>query len=110
LGLVKHLADQPHVLHRHHASLVGDGDAGAFLAAVLERVQAEVGQPGDVAIRFADGVVDAEDAAHQRDSFRAAGRAFSKIATASLRGSMAPPMAISVAATDPNYFSASRPA
>ena len=35
------------------------GDAGGLLAAVLERVQREVGEPGDVRLRR----VDAEDAA-----------------------------------------------
>ena len=32
-----------------------DGDAGALLAAVLERVQPEVGQPRDVAVGGAGG-------------------------------------------------------
>ena len=44
---------------------VGDGDAGALLAAVLERVEAEEGQPRDVAVGRAERVVDAEHAAHQ---------------------------------------------
>ena len=45
---------------------VRDGDAGALLAAVLERIEAEVGEPRDVAVVIAGRVVDAEDAAHQR--------------------------------------------
>ena len=36
-----------------------------LLAAVLERVEAEEGEPGDVAVGCPDRVVDAEDAAHQ---------------------------------------------
>src|SRR4029077_15557191 len=41
---------------------LGDGDAGGFLASVLEREEAEVRKARDVAL----GCVDAEDAAHQR--------------------------------------------
>ena len=65
LRLVEHLVDEAHVLHRHHPAAVGDGDARALLAAVLQRVEAEVGEPCDVAVGGADRVVDAEDAAHQ---------------------------------------------
>ncbi len=61
LALVEDLRHESHVAHRHHAPAVGDGDARALLAAVLQRVEREVGQAGDVAA----GRVDAEDAAHQ---------------------------------------------
>ena len=47
---------------RGDAAAVADRDAGRLLAAVLQRVEREVGQPRDVAV----GRVDAEDAAHQR--------------------------------------------
>ena len=63
--LVEHLVHEAHVLHRHHARAVRDGDPGALLAAVLERIEAEVGEPRDVAVVIAGRVVDAEDAAHQ---------------------------------------------
>ena len=61
LALVEDLRDEAHVPHGEHAAAVGDGDAGALLPAVLQRVEREVGQAGDVAA----GRVDAEDAAHQ---------------------------------------------
>ena len=60
--LVEHLRDEAEVAQRGQAAVLGDGDPGRLLAAVLERVQAEVGEPRDVAA----GRVDAEDAAHQR--------------------------------------------
>ena len=60
--LVEHLRDEAEVAQRREAAVLGDGDPGRLLAAVLERVQAEVGEPRDVAA----GGVDAEDAAHQR--------------------------------------------
>ena len=41
--------------------MLGDGDPRRLLAAVLQREQAEVRQPRDVAV----GRVDAEDAAHR---------------------------------------------
>ena len=41
-------------------SAVRDGDPSGFLAAMLERVQAEVSQPRDIAVRSAD----TEHAAH----------------------------------------------
>ena len=46
--LVEHLADQAEVLEHQHLRAVGDGDAGGFLAAVLQRVQAVVGELGNV--------------------------------------------------------------
>ncbi len=61
LALVEDLGDEPHVAHGEHAPAVADGDAGTLLPAVLERVEREVGEAGDVAA----GRVDAEDAAHQ---------------------------------------------
>ena len=61
LALVEDLGDEAHVAHGEHAPAVADGDAGALLPAVLERVEREVGEAGDVAA----GRVDAEDAAHQ---------------------------------------------
>ena len=61
LALVEDLRDEPHVAHGEHAPAVADGDARALLPAVLQRVEREVGEAGDVAA----GRVDAEDAAHQ---------------------------------------------
>ena len=61
LLLVEHLRDEAHVAQRRQAALVGDRDAGGLLAAVLQREQAEVRDPRDVAF----GRADAEQAAHQ---------------------------------------------
>src|SRR5256885_388383 len=61
LLLVEDLGDEAHVAQDGQAALVGDGDAGRFLAAVLEGEEAEEGDAGDVAV----GSADAEDAAHQ---------------------------------------------
>jgi hypothetical protein len=57
--LVEDLGDQAEVLEHHHAAAVADGHAGSLLAAVLQRVEAVVGQLGDVLARRPD----AEDAA-----------------------------------------------
>ena len=47
--LLEHLVDEPHrALGDDVAALVGGRDPGRFLAAVLERVQREVRQAGDV--------------------------------------------------------------
>jgi hypothetical protein len=59
LLLVEHLADQPLVAHGHDVAALRGGDARRLLPAVLEGVQGEVGQPGDVVA----GGVDAEDPA-----------------------------------------------
>ncbi len=45
--LVEDLAHQPQVLEDQYLGAVGDGDAGSFLSAVLQRVQAVVGELGD---------------------------------------------------------------
>ena len=58
-ALVEHLRDEPHVLHDGDRLAVAHGDAGGLLAAVLQRVQAEVGEVGDGCA----GRVHAEDAA-----------------------------------------------
>ena len=63
LLLVEDLRDEAHVAQHGQAAVVGDGDPGRLLAAVLEREQPEVGDARDVAL----GGADAEDAAHQRD-------------------------------------------
>jgi hypothetical protein len=60
LLLVEHLRHEPEVAQRGQAAGLGDGDPGRLLAAVLQREQAEVREPRDVAV----GCVDAEDAAH----------------------------------------------
>src|SRR5205085_2848567 len=57
--LVEDLADQPHALVAAEGLPVGDGDAGALLAAVLQRKEAEVGQASHILA----GGEDAEDAA-----------------------------------------------
>src|SRR6185503_2551800 len=60
-GLLRErLGDEPELAQRRRAAVVGDGDAGRFLSAVLQRVQAEIREAGDVAPLRAD----ADDAAH----------------------------------------------
>ena len=58
-GLVEDLRDQAHVLVDQDLAAVADRDAGRLLAAVLQGVEAEVGQLGDVLA----GGPDPEDAA-----------------------------------------------
>ena len=62
LPLVEHLRDEAHLAQRRQAALVGDRYAGGLLAAVLQREQAEVRDPRDVAL----GRANAEQSAHQR--------------------------------------------
>ena len=57
--LVEDLADQPEILEHQHLRPVGDRDARGLLAAMLQRVEAEVGQFGDLL----SGGPDAEYAA-----------------------------------------------
>ena len=57
--LVEDLAHQSEILVDEHLLAVRDGDAGGLLAAVLQRVQAVVGELGDVLA----GSPDTEDAA-----------------------------------------------
>ena len=57
--LVEDLGDQAHVLVDQDLAAVADRDAGRLLAAVLQGVEAEVGELGDVLA----GRPDAEDAA-----------------------------------------------
>ena len=57
--LVEHLADQPEILEHQHLRSVRDGDTGRFLSAVLQCVEAVVGEFRD----FFAGSPDAEDAA-----------------------------------------------
>ena len=45
--LIKHLADQAHVLMQADLAFVEHGDARRFLAAMLQGIQAEVGEVGD---------------------------------------------------------------
>ncbi len=59
VALVEDLRDQAHVLVDEDLVAVADRDAGRLLAAVLQGVQAEVGELGDL---FTGGP-DAEDAA-----------------------------------------------
>ena len=47
-GLVEHLRHQAQVLRRHHGLAVAHGDAGALLAAVLQRLQPEAGHAGHI--------------------------------------------------------------
>ena len=67
LLLVEHLRHEAHVAQRRHPTVVGDGDAGRLLPAVLEGEQAEVGDARNVASWCAD----AEDAAHQSSASQA---------------------------------------
>ena len=60
LLLVEDLGDEAEVAQPGQAPVLGDGDSRRLLAAVLQREQAEVRQPGDVAV----GRIDAENAAH----------------------------------------------
>ena len=59
--LLREVRDQAELLQHRQPPVLRDGDARRLLPSVLERVQREVRQPRDVAIRR----VDAEDAAHQ---------------------------------------------
>src|ERR671919_515963 len=52
--LVEHLRDQAELSVHQDVVPVGDGDAGGFLSSVLERVEAEVGEPGHVLPRRPD--------------------------------------------------------
>ncbi len=52
--LIEDLADQAEVLEHEDLRTVGDGDARRFLAAVLKRVQAVVGEFGDLFARRPD--------------------------------------------------------
>ena len=63
-GLVEDLRDQAHVLVDEDLPPVADRDAGRLLAAVLEGVEPEVGQLGDVLARRPD----AEDPTHGAES------------------------------------------
>ena len=58
-GLVEHLRDQAHVLVHEDLPPVADRDPGGLLAAVLQGVEPEVGQLGDILT----GRPDPEDAA-----------------------------------------------
>ena len=66
-GLVEDLGDQAHVLEDEDLGAVADRDAGGLLAAVLQGVEPEVGELGDL---FA-GSPDAEDAAGVLGAFLA---------------------------------------
>ena len=59
--LLREVRDQAELLQDRQPPAVRDGDARRLLAPVLERVQREMRQPRDIAVRG----VDAEDAAHQ---------------------------------------------
>ena len=52
--LVEDLGDQAEILVDHHAGAVADRDAGRLLAAVLQRVEPEVGELGDLFARRPD--------------------------------------------------------
>ena len=59
LLLVEDLVDEALVAHRHDVAALGDGDACRLLPSVLQGVEGEVGEAGDIRARG----VDAEDAA-----------------------------------------------
>ena len=65
VALVEDLRDQAHVLVDQDLLAVADGDAGRLLAAVLQGVEAEVGELGDLGRVVAGAVTgpDAEDPA-----------------------------------------------
>ena len=58
-AFVKDLRDQAHFFIPFDLLTVGNHDSGGFLAPVLEREEAEIGQTGDIFPRR----IDAEDAA-----------------------------------------------
>ena len=58
--LAEDLRDKAHVAERRQSPAVRDRDARRLLAAVLQREEAEVREPRDVAVRS----TDAEHAAH----------------------------------------------
>src|SRR6185312_14283297 len=107
--LVEHLADEAHVFHRGDARAVRNGDAGALLAPVLQREEAEEGRAGDVAVGPAGRRVDAEDAAHQAPPSMIRGSAPSYRSIASARAIRAGPTAISPPPTVPIRFSGTGP-
>src|SRR6202035_1414125 len=49
--LVEHLRDEPHLLADANLAAVADRDTGGLLSAMLQRVQAEIRQVGDVLAR-----------------------------------------------------------
>ena len=59
IGVREDLRHKAEILAHHHRGAVAHGDASAFLAAMLQRVQAKVGHAGHVAPRCPD----AKDAA-----------------------------------------------
>src|SRR5205814_10154439 len=65
LRLVEHLRDETEVAHGHDVAVLRRGDARRLLAPVLERIEGEVGEAGDVRFRR----VYAEDAALVERSF-----------------------------------------
>ena len=65
-GLVEHLRHEAQVLRRHDGLAVAHGDAGAFLAAVLQCLQPEAGHAGHV-------LAGGEHAEHGTLLFRAVG-------------------------------------
>ncbi len=75
-ALVEDLRDEAQVLDHGDLALVRDRDAGALLAAVLQGVEAEVGEAGDVV----PGGEDAEDATGVADMHvvRQVGRAMTR--------------------------------
>ena len=66
VGVGEDLAHEAQVLAGEHLLAVADGDAGGFLAAVLQGTQGIIGETGHVAARGPD----AEDAAFLLDFFR----------------------------------------
>ncbi len=50
LALVEHLVDEAEIAHGHDVTALGGGYPGRLLAAVLEREEREVGQPGDLGL------------------------------------------------------------
>lgn len=50
VGVGENAAHQAQVLADHDGSAIAHGDAGGFLAAVLQSAQAEIGETGDVAV------------------------------------------------------------
>ena len=49
--IAEHLVDEAEVLAHHNRATVAHSDAGRFLTAVLQRLQAEIREPRDIAPR-----------------------------------------------------------
>src|SRR5690606_4766953 len=82
--VVEDLRDQAHVLVDEDLVAVGRRDTGRLLSAVLQRVQAEVGQPGDILA----GCPDTEDTAFVLRAFLSGKEVMGEPSVAACHGPM----------------------